>query len=137
MTHRILMPVDMNEARALNQARTVADLPNSNAEVSVKILFVFRPDSDIPDQWDQLESVERLASVRRAREFFEEEGIDVTVREESGDAVEDILETAAEMDADSIVMGGRKQSPAGKVLFGSVTQSVILESKRPVVVTGG
>lgn len=37
---------------------------------------------------------------------------------------------------DAIVLGGRKRSPAGKAIFGSVTQAVIRESDRPVVVTG-
>jgi nucleotide-binding universal stress UspA family protein len=34
------------------------------------------------------------------------------------------------------VMGGRKQSPTSKLLFGSVTQNVILQTDRPVTVTG-
>lgn len=137
MSYRILMPVDLNEARSLTQARAIAELPAAPDDLSVTILFVFEPDTDIPDEWDQLEAVDRLRSIRRVSEYFDDEGIDATVREDSGDAVEDILSVADEIDANLIVMGGRKQSPAGKVLFGSITQSVLLQADRPVTVTGG
>ena len=48
-----------------------------------------------------------------------------------------VLEVAAETDADHIVLGGRKRSPARSLLFGSVTQAVLLDADRPVSVTGG
>jgi nucleotide-binding universal stress UspA family protein len=35
---------------------------------------------------------------------------------------------------DFVVMGGRKQSPTGKMLFGSVTQSLILHNDVPITV---
>lgn len=50
-----------------------------------------------------------------------------------GSPVDSILEVADEIDARYLVIGGRKRSPAGKVVFGSVTQSVLLDAKRPVV----
>ncbi len=46
---------------------------------------------------------------------------------------EDILEFADEVDATMIIIGVRKRRPAGKLLFGSVAQHVILHSKQPVV----
>ena len=39
---------------------------------------------------------------------------------------------ADEVDADMIVLGGRGRSPAGKALFGSTTQEVLLGSPCPV-----
>lgn len=52
-----------------------------------------------------------------------------------GDAAEKLIEYADDHDASYIVMGGRKRSAVGKVLFGSVTQSVLLNADVPVVTT--
>lgn len=51
----------------------------------------------------------------------------------AGNPAEEILDYATEVDARYLVIGGRKRSPVGKALFGSVTQSVLLEADRPVV----
>lgn len=52
-----------------------------------------------------------------------------------GDAAEELIEYADSEDASYIVIGGRKRSAVGKVLFGSVTQSVLLNADIPVVTT--
>lgn len=73
-------------------------------------------------------------TVRRARTLLEEEGFAVDVLREHGDRSGEILEVANRIDADLIAMGGRKQTPVGKVVFGSTTQAVMLEAERPVLV---
>lgn len=50
-----------------------------------------------------------------------------------GYPAEEILDYAEDHDARYVVVGGRKRSPVGKVLFGSVTQAVLLGADRPVV----
>jgi len=50
-----------------------------------------------------------------------------------GDAKSDVLTYADDQDARYIVTGGRKRSPAGKALFGSVAQSILLNADHPVV----
>lgn len=136
--YRILMPVDQSVDRAVSQATFVASLPEAADTVETIVLFVFHEEGDdLPDELKQFKSAERIESVRRAREYLEERSVTVRVLDSSGDTVTDILETAEQFDVDSIVVGGRKRSAVGKALFGSVTQSVVLETERPVVVTGG
>lgn len=50
-----------------------------------------------------------------------------------GDPAEEILKDEAKRSARYIVIAGRKRSSAGKALFGSVTQSVILRTDTSIV----
>ncbi|AXR78925.1 universal stress protein [Natrarchaeobaculum sulfurireducens] len=54
------------------------------------------------------------------------------VHERAGEPAEEIVAAAAAFDSDLVVLGVRKRSPVGKVLFGSVTQAVIFDTDRPV-----
>lgn len=127
--YEVLVAVDDNEERAVKQARAVADLPGTG-DVHATLLHSF---TDNPSG----ASASQVASVRRATEILEETGIETELYEDSGDPTDAILDTAAEVGADVICVGGRKRSPAGKALFGSVAQSVILRADRPVLITGG
>jgi len=51
-----------------------------------------------------------------------------------GTAAKEILQYAGDVDSEYLVIGGRKQSPVGKAIFGSTTQSILLQSDRPVTV---
>jgi len=51
-----------------------------------------------------------------------------------GDPAVSIEQHAEAIEPRFIVIGGRKRSPVGKAVFGSVSQSVILNTRRPVVV---
>jgi nucleotide-binding universal stress UspA family protein len=82
-------------------------------------------------------TVEQVKPVRIARKRLEEAGIEVIPEGYGGNPAKAILNVADEWDADQIVLAGRKRTPTGKVLFGSTTQSVILDTNRPVLVCSG
>jgi nucleotide-binding universal stress UspA family protein len=125
--YQIVMAVDQNEERAVAEADAVLDLPRDPSDVHVTVLHDFTNNPSGA-------SVTQVASVRRARDRLEEGGIEVDLAESSGDPAEAIIETADELDADMIVLAARKRTPTGKVIFGSVTQAVILGTERPVLV---
>lgn len=50
-----------------------------------------------------------------------------------GDPAEEVLRYAGKENASYIIIGRRKRSKVGKVLFGSVTQSILLSAESPVL----
>lgn len=66
----------------------------------------------------------------------DDEGIEAVTAVSSGDPADSILDYIDDEEIDIVVIGARKRSPTGKLLFGSVTQTVLLHANIPVVVTG-
>lgn len=54
-----------------------------------------------------------------------------------GKPAEEIVKYAEKHDATYLVVGGRKRSAVGKAIFGSVTQSILLDAECPVVTVMG
>ncbi|WP_418283102.1 universal stress protein [Halorubrum sp. DTA98] len=137
--YTILMAVGGEREPAGYAAEAVANYPGEPTEKQVTLLNVQR-EFETPDEGEPVSSEDIYdastfpASVDAAMEVLEEAGIPVTKRREHGDPASTVLDVAEEIDADAIVLGSRNRSPAGKALFGSVTQSVILDSDLPVTV---
>jgi nucleotide-binding universal stress UspA family protein len=78
---------------------------------------------------------ERKAGVRDLADRLSETGLDVTTYGRLSDGRsrgERLAQIAEEVDADMVVVGGRDRSPAGKAIFGSTSQDVLLKSTCPV-----
>ena len=123
---RVLLSIDEDESRAKSQAETVLDLFDTD-DLSVDLLHVFEENPEGA-------TAQQLGSVRRARELLEDAGVEVTIQGEGGKPAQLIVDHAEEIDADAVAIAGRKRSPTGKVVFGSVTQDVILNTERSVLV---
>ncbi|WP_323173394.1 universal stress protein [Natrialba sp. PRR66] len=134
--YKVLLAVDMDEDRAALAAKAVADL---SGDVEVVLLNVFE-EFNVSDGDARIASSELYddddfpESVTTAAQILETAGIEPRKRREHGEPTEVILEVAEEIDADSIAVSGRKRSPAGKAIFGSVTQSLLLSADRPMIV---
>lgn len=127
--YHVVVGVDDEAEHALRCVEEVVNLPGGTEEKSVTLIHAF---VDNPSG----ASATQIQSVREAADYLEEHGVEYEIAESSGDPADAIVSTADREEANLIVVGGRKRSPAGKALFGSVTQSVILGAERPVMVTG-
>jgi nucleotide-binding universal stress UspA family protein len=124
--YEYLIAVDGNEERARAQAEAVTDQPESAEDIHATILHVFSN--------DESKSVQQVSAATLAHDILDDAGIAVTLDETVGDPTTAILEKAEYTDARRICVAGRKRTPTGKVLFGSVSQRVILSTTRPVLV---
>lgn len=140
--YRVLVPVDVSVERATRQAETVIDLASDMQDVEAIVIHVHEEIDTIEEEGtayvdelnERLDEIHgRPESVDVVVDRLDEHDIDSTVHELIGTPAEAILELADEFDVDAILLGVRKRSPVGKVLFGSVTQAVILDSSRPVI----
>lgn len=126
--YHVLLPVDEDLERADAQVEYLESLPIEREDVQVTVAHSYAddPHGDEP--------VEPPASLLSARERLEATAFAVEEREISGTPEEGIPLMVDDLGADAVVMSGRKRSPAGKALFGSVAQSVILTTDRPVTI---
>ncbi|MFC7009898.1 universal stress protein [Halalkalicoccus salilacus] len=148
--YRVLLPVDRNESRARAQVEAVLDLPVTASALTVDVVHVHKDVSTTDAEWaaggsfsetfaeemaEEVRNIDRIpSSVETAVDLLESSNLEFVVHERSGEPAKEILELAAELDSNAIVLGVSRRSPVGKVLFGSVVQAVIIDSDRPVTV---
>jgi nucleotide-binding universal stress UspA family protein len=133
----IVAAIDESDAaiRVVEEADKLASAFNDELQV-VHVINQSKYENLVQDsakQWDALErgDVQEIAenvAQKVTRDIGDHEVVALI-----GDEAASIVTYADECDARYVVMGGRRRSPLGKVMFGSVTQSVLLNIDRPVV----
>jgi len=73
--------------------------------------------------------------VRPPVDLLELSDQEYSVHEWGGEPAVEILEFAADPNADTVILGVNGRLPVGKVLFGSLAQAVLIDSHRPVTVS--
>jgi nucleotide-binding universal stress UspA family protein len=126
---RLLVALDDDLSQAHAQIDAVESMVETADGAEAYLLHVF---DDNPEG----ASVHQIEAVRETKDRLEAAGVTVELLESSGDPAGEVLRYAEEYDVDQICAGGRKRTPAGKALFGSVTQDVILGTHCPVLVCG-
>jgi nucleotide-binding universal stress UspA family protein len=119
----VLMPVDSSESRGTAQADVVSELPCATEEVRMTLLHVFEDEDR-----EETTAPKQICGGNAARSRLEEASVSVTEASRVGDPATEILAAAQEAEADHIMLGGRKRSPVGSLLFGSVSQAVTLDA---------
>ncbi|THE63788.1 universal stress protein [Salinadaptatus halalkaliphilus] len=84
------------------------------------------------DDVDPDEVATKRPPVGDLAETFEAEGVDYEIRGELGEVSTKVVDMAIDVDADRMVVGGRRRSPAEKAVLGSVSQEIILQAPCPV-----
>ncbi|WP_070364635.1 universal stress protein [Halodesulfurarchaeum formicicum] len=132
--YQILMPVDRDEDRSAAQAEYILNCPVDHDEIEVTVLHVLaRKDASTADSENFDGNEAAIAAANR----LEGAGITVNRTLGTGEPVSGrILDRAAEIDADEIVMSGRKRSGVSQVLIGSTATDVMQAAERPVVMVG-
>ncbi len=143
--YHLLVPIDADEDHVRAQLDAIEGLLEAGEAVRADLLYVYEEIDSPADEAGKAyireinENIEDLQgvpdTVDLAAETLRNVGIETAVHDVSGDPASAIVEVAAEFDVDAVVVGARRRSPIGKVLFGSVAQAVLLESEQPVFVT--
>lgn len=93
---------------------------------------VDRLDFSAGDRPDPSAVAERHVETRTIAQSLDAADIDYEIRGSVGDRGDAIVGLAEDVGADRVLVGGRRRSPAGKAVFGSTAQEVMLSSPCPV-----
>jgi nucleotide-binding universal stress UspA family protein len=93
---------------------------------------VDRLDFDPGDRPEPSEVAARHVETRTIAQALDAADVDYEIRGAVGDRGDAIVALAEDVGADRVVIGGRRRTPAGKAVFGSTAQKVMLSGPCPV-----
>jgi nucleotide-binding universal stress UspA family protein len=143
----ILLPIGESDGDRVDALASTAAEVAGMMETSVRVLHVFTPDryanaaARLGYDADTLPAPDELAArvgpvrdtVNALADPLRAWGTTMTVDGRVGDAIGDEIVAAADAtDAKRILVGGRRRTPTGKVVFGSTAQHVLLDAPCPV-----
>ncbi|MEM4781095.1 MAG: universal stress protein [Halalkalicoccus sp.] len=130
-----------DEDRAKRLAETVIEIAEpTGARVVLSHVFTDREYDEVVDRLDfdpgenpdPSDVATRHVTTRTVAQSLDAVDVDYVIRGSVGDRGETIVDLAKEVDADRVVVGGRRRSPTGKAVFGSTAQEVMLSAPCPV-----
>jgi len=141
----VLVAVGESETEQIEQlAETAIDIAGpAGATVTLGHVFTeeayddarerlqFDPDSEVTPSV----VAERNVRIRELSEQLADAGVESTVEARLTDGSTDgdrFAELAADIEADLVIVGGRGRTPAGKAVFGSTAQTIMLSAPCPV-----
>lgn len=149
MYEKILIPLDGSEVgeSALPYVQDLLSKLSPEVKVEITLLQVLRPVQphfiggyEVPDiayTEQEMEETKKKAIdyLNKTGETLRSKGATVTARVSIGDASNEIIETAEEINADLIAMSTHGRSGLSKWAFGSVTDKVLRRGGRVPILT--
>lgn len=144
----VLVAVGREDRERVERLAEEATAVAAPADATVVVTHVFTED-EYPDVLDSLgidggrdevtvdEVAARHAATRDLVTRLDEAGVAYEIRGRVGDYADGIVSVAEDVGVDRVIVGGRRRSPAGKAIFGSTAQEVMLSSPSPVTFVRG
>jgi nucleotide-binding universal stress UspA family protein len=134
----IIAAIDRSDraAKVISEAETLARAFDD----TVHVVYAITPSEFVDLEQTSYNETGRALPMKDIKSYaseYAESVSDLEVEHESvglvGPAADEVVRYAAEVSARYIIVASQKRSPTGKALFGSVAQSILLNSDCPVV----